>query len=147
MSLPPPSHAGRAKAPIHLWVVGLLLALWNGWGVALAIAAQTDRAPLMNPGDAAFFDAQPLWLVLLADLGALAGVAGAVSLLLQSRWAVRFFVAQVVVLSLTNGYEVAVGSSLLLNSPQLRATTAVLVVLLGAQILYAWAMKRRQVLY
>jgi len=130
-----------------LWVVGLLLVLWNAWGVALAIGAQTRRMPLMNAEDSAFFEGQPLWIAIVADLGALAGVAGAASLLLQSRWAFRFFIAQIAIIGFTNGYEVAVGRSLLLTSPDLRIATAVLALLLGAQAYYARAMLRRGVLY
>lgn len=140
------SH-GPLKAPVHLWVVGLLLVLWNAWGVALAVGVQTRQLPTFRPEDVAFFEAQPLWIALVADLGAVAGVAGAVSLLLQSRWAVRFFVAQVTLIALTNLYEVANGTSLLLDSPEVRGATAVLVALLAAQILYAWWMKRRRALY
>jgi|SRR5690606_7593227 len=136
-----------SKAPRHLWVVGLLLVLWNAWGVALAIGVQTSKIPAIDPADVAFFEAQPLWIALVADLGALAGVAGAASLLLQSRWALRFFVAQVTLIGFTNLYEVANGTSLLLDSPEIQAATAVLVVLLAAQIFYAWKMIRRRVLY
>ena len=136
-----------ARVPIHLWAVGLLLVLWNGWGVALAIGAQTRRLPLMNPEHSPFFEAQPLWIAIVADLGALAGVAGAVSLLLQSRWAFRFFVTQIVIIGLTNTYEVAIGRSLLLTNPDLRVATAVLAVLLCAQAFYARAMMRRGILY
>lgn len=139
-------HGAPAKAPIHLWLVGILLVLWNGWGVALAIGVQTKQLPTMNPEDIAFFDAQPLWLVIVADLGALAGVAGAVSLLLLSRWAVRFFVAQVAIIGSTNLYEVAIGTSLLLTSSEVRVSTAILIVLLCAQIAYAWTMRRRRLL-
>ena len=128
-------HDAPGKAPVHLWLVGLLLVLWNAWGVALAIGVQTSQLPTLNPEDAAFFEAQPLWIVILAE-----------SLLLQSRWALRFFVAQVAIIGLTNLYEMANGTSLLLSSQEVRVTTAVLAVLLGAQILYAWAMKRQKVL-
>ena len=127
--------------------MGLLLVLWNAWGVALAIGAQTRRLPLLDPADSVFFETQPLWIAVVADLGALSGVAGAVSLLLQSRWAFRFFVAQITIIALTNAYEVAVGASLLLKNPGLRAATAVLAALLCAQALYARAMIRRGVLY
>jgi len=135
-----------AKAPLHLWLVGILLVLWNGFGVALAVGVQTRQLPTMRPDDVAFFEVQPLWIVIMGDIGALAGVAGAVSLLLLSRWALRFFVAQVSIIGLTNLYEVANGTSLLLRNPELRTTTAVVAVFLGAQIAYAWAMRRRRIL-
>lgn len=140
------SYNAPAKAPFHLWLVGLLLVLWNAWGVALAIGVQTRQLAPIKPEDAAFFEAQPLWIVILADLGAVAGVAGAVSLLLLSRWALRFFLAQVALIGLTNLYEVAEGTSLLLSNSELRATTIVVAILLCAQILYAWQMKRRGIL-
>lgn len=71
---------------------------------------------------------------------------GGASLLLQSQWALRFFVAQIVILTLANTYEVAVGTSLLLGSPDVRVATAVLAVLLLAQALYARVMTKRGVL-
>lgn len=138
-------HTGRT--PTHIWVVGLLLVLWNGWGVALAVAAQTARLPAVDAETTAYFDAQPLWFVLLADIGPIAGLAGAVAILLQSRWAAWLFLTQIVVLALSNTYEVAAGTSLLLSNPDSRAGIAMLVMLLFAQFLYARAMMRRGVLY
>lgn len=135
------------RTPTHVWVVGLLLVLWNGWGVALAVAAQTARLPVVDVEMAAYFEAQPLWFVLLADIGPIAGLAGAVAILLQSRWAAWLFLAQIAVLTLSNCYEVASGTSLLLSNPESRAGIAMLAVLLCGQFLYARAMTRRGVLY
>lgn len=138
-------HTGRT--PTHIWVVGLLLVLWNGWGVALAVAAQTDRLPAVDAEMAAYFEAQPLWLILFADIGPLAGIAGAVALLLQSRWAAWLFLTQIGVLVLSNTYEVIAGTSLLLNSPESRISALTLALLLCGQVIYARAMARRGVLY
>lgn len=147
MSEGPPALSRHPKAPVHLWVVGLLLVLWNGWGVALAIAAQTASLPVADPDIAAYFAAQPSWLVLVADIGPLAGIAGSVALLLQSRWAPLLFVAHLGVITLTNLYEVALGTSLLLTSTGSRAATLVLAVLILGEIAYARTMARRGVLY
>lgn len=140
-------HERRERTPTHLWVVGLLLVLWNGWGVALAVAAQTDRLPVVDAQMAAYFEAQPLWLILFADIGPLAGVAGAVALLLQSRWAAWLFLTQIVVLITSNTYEIVAGTSLLLDNPESRGGALTLALLLCAQFLYARAMRRRGVLY
>ncbi len=126
----PLSYSSPERAPAHLWVVGLLLVLWNGWGLAFAIAAQTDRLPAVEPEASAYFEAQPLWFVVLADLGPVAGIAGAVALLLQSRWATWLFVTQIAVIVLANAYEVAIGTSLLLSNGEARLTTLVIAVLI-----------------
>ena len=143
----PPVFQRHAKAPAHLWVVGLLLVLWNGWGVALAIAAQSANLPLTDPDIAAYFAAQPSWLVLLADIGPIAGIAGSVALLLQSRWAPMLFVTHLGVILLANAYEVAIGASLLLTSGESRVATLVLAATIGGAIVYANTMARRGVLY
>ncbi len=139
--------ASRSRAPFHLWVVGLVLLLWNGLGVALAIAAQTARLPSSTPEVTAYFDSQPLWFVLLADLGPLAGLGGSLALLLESRFAARLFVAQLTIIALANAYELAVGTSLLLISPQTRSASAFLAVTILAAIAYATYLRRRGVLY
>ncbi|MBT2135565.1 hypothetical protein KK137_14600 [Croceibacterium sp. LX-88] len=131
------------RAPAHLWLVGLALVLWNGWGVAIAVAAQTSRMPVVDAVTTAYFEAQPLWFVLLADIGPFAGLAGAVALLLQSRWALPLFVTQLAVLALANFYELAIGTSLLLSVPEARGATGVLAILLLAQIAYVHFQKRR----
>jgi hypothetical protein len=143
MSEGPPTHTRLARAPFHLWVVGLLLVLWNGWGVAMAIATQTNRLPFLDPVTTAHFSAQPLWLVLFGDLGPLAGVAGGVALLLQSRWALTLFIAQFAILALANAYEVALGRSILLMVPETRMWTAILLAMMAFQIGYARLLKRR----
>ena len=97
-------------------MVGLLLIFWNSWGLALAVSAQLGSLPPDVPeGTATYFAEQPLWFVILADIGPLAGVAGAVALLLQHRLAAKLFVIQLVVIALSNAFELATGRSLLLR--------------------------------
>jgi hypothetical protein len=140
-------YADRARAPLHLWVIGVLLVLWNGVGVAIAIGAQTARLPSPDPEVTAYFDSQPAWFAIIADLGPLAGLAGSVALLLQSRHAVRLFVAQLAIIAVANAYEVVIGRSLLIDSPETRSASLVLVVMIAAEIAYAWHLTRRRVLY
>ena len=140
-------YAERPRAPLHLWVVGVLLVLWNGLGVAIAIAAQTARLPSVDPEVTAYFDNQPLWFVLFADLGPFAGVAGAVALLLRWRHALWFFVAQLAIITVANAYEVLAGTSLLVTSAESRSASLVLAILIAGEIAYAWFLTRRRVLY
>ena len=143
-----PAQRGGTRAPLHLGVVGLLLVFWNSWGLALAVSAQLGGLPPEVPaGTAAYFAEQPLWFVILADIAPLAGVAGAVALLLQHRLAARLFVIQLVVLVLSNGFEIATGHSLLLSDPMALWGTLFLLPLLAGQIFYARRLRRTGVLY
>ena len=144
----PPAQRGGTRAPLHLWVVGLLLVFWNSWGLALAVSAQLGSLPPDVPeGTATYFAEQPLWFVILADIGPLAGVAGAVALLLQHRLAAKLFVIQLVVIALSNAFELATGRSLLLSDPMALWGTLFLLPLLAGQILYAQYLRRKGVLY
>ena len=143
MTGPPTSHPRPARAPPYFWVVGLLLMLWNCWGLFGAVAAQIHLIPELPEETVAYFDRQPLWFMIVADMSPLAGVAGSLALLLQSRWAPRLYLAQIGVLVFTNAYEMLIGTSLLLTAPEARISTAFLVALLSGQTLYAHMMAKR----
>lgn len=142
------AHHYEHEGPRFIHVaIGVLLVLWNGLGLAASIAAQTGSVPAMDPETAAFFDAQPLWFVLLVDIGPAAGLAGALALLLQHRAAVWLFCVQLAVIALGNLYELAAGTSLMLGDPQVVVSTVPLFILFAAQIIYARWLHRRGLLY
>ena len=146
MSSRPPGLQRPVRAPTHLWVVGLLLVLWNCWGLFGAVAAQRGLFPM--PDEAvSYFEQQPAWFMLLADLSPLAGVAGSIALLMQSRWASLLFAAQLAIVVLANLYEVVIGTSLLLRGGPVVGSTIFLAVVLAAQVLYARYLLKRDVLY
>jgi hypothetical protein len=146
MTPAPPDYPHPMRVPLHFWPVGLLLLLWNCWGLLGAIAAQVHLLPQMPEEAIIYLDRQPLWFMVLSDLSPLAGAAGALALLVQSRWAPRLFVVQIGVLVLGNLYEIAIGTSPLLTVPETRLSTAVLLVILAAQTIYARRMARRGLL-
>jgi hypothetical protein len=129
-----------------LWAVGLLLVLWNCWGLLGAIAAQRGLFPEMPEEASAYFERQPLWFMALADLSPLSGVAGAIAVLLQSRWAPRLFMAQITIALLAMAYDLAMGTSLLLDGGPAWGGTAFLLTVLFAQYLYARFLLKRGVL-
>ena len=141
----PPPYPRHARAPIHLFGLGILLLLWNAWGALIAIFVQTGQLPLEG-ANAAYFASQSLWFVIVADVAPFAGVAGAVSLLLQSKAAVWLFCLQLSVLVLTNAYELIAGTSILLSSSPAMITSLILLALLAGQIAYARWLQKRDVL-
>ena len=86
------------KAPIHLWVVGLLTLLWNGIGCLDYYMIRTrniewiSQTPDIDPqAMLAWVDSLPIWGQLGWGLGVWMGLAGAVLLLIRRRWAVPAF--------------------------------------------------------
>lgn len=89
-------HASGAKAPLHLWIVGILSLLWNGFGCYDYFMTKTKGAEYvksMMPGvDAeavmAYLNGIPAWGTALWALGVWGGLLGSALLLARHRWAV-----------------------------------------------------------
>ena len=89
----------RERAPAHLWVVGIVALLWNGFGAYDYFMTRTQGAAYvesMMPGiDAnklmAYIDSFPLWASAGWGLGVWGGLLGAVLLLMRHRLAVPVF--------------------------------------------------------
>lgn len=101
-----------AKTPVHLWIVGVLALLWNGWGgydYLMTRMRNTDYLAAMMPGVdpnemLAYLDAYPIWAQFGWGLGVWAAVLGSILLLLRSRYAVWAFAASLVGMVLSFGY-------------------------------------------
>ncbi len=86
----------RDKAPAHLWVVGVLALLWNGFGAYDYFMTRTRGAAYvesMMPGVdgsklIAYIDSFPIWASAGWGLGVWGGLLGAVLLLMRHRLAV-----------------------------------------------------------
>jgi len=85
-----------AKAPVHLWIVGLLSLLWNGFGCYDYLMTRlrneeyfTSMAPGVDPkAMLAWVDGFPLYAQFGWGLGVWMGLAGSILLLMRHRWAV-----------------------------------------------------------
>ena len=138
-----PPGRKASKPPLHLWLVGILSLLWSMWGAYIALSAQFGAFPNLRPADQAYFDAQPLWFVIFADAGLIAGIAGAIALLVQHRSAVWLFMTELVILTASNLFEVAIGRSPLLDNRASVVGTLFLLAILALQAAYAARMRRR----
>jgi hypothetical protein len=88
------SAAAPARAPRHLWVVGILSLLWNAMGAFDYLMTQTRNAGYMGnftPEQLEYFYGFPSWAVALWALAVWGAVLGSVLLLLRKRLAVPVF--------------------------------------------------------
>jgi hypothetical protein len=149
-------RAGRT--PWHLWLVGVVALLWNGYGAYDYTMTQTGGEAYLRQAaqgmgwDAAktdafirFYETVPVWMTAAWAIGVWGGVAGAILLLVRRRWAVWAFAASLlgaiagVVFHYTSGAGEIMGQE---------GTVMNAVILVGAVFFlwYAWTMAKRGVL-
>ena len=105
--------------PWHLWVVGLVAAVWNGFGCFDYTMTQTNRDQWfaqmgMTPEQLAYFEAMPSWTHAAWAVGVWGGLLGAILLLLRRRWALHAFILSflgwlagaIYAFAMSNGMEV-----------------------------------------
>ena len=104
------------RTPVHLWIVGGLALIWNAFGgydYLMSRMHNADYVKSMMP-DAdpavmfAYMDAMPGYASIGWGLGIWAGLAGAILLLLRSRFAVHAFIASLVGMALSFSYQLFV---------------------------------------
>jgi hypothetical protein len=145
-----PRDAARSRAPWHLWVVGGLTLLWNGFGAFDYLMTQTQNEGYMSqftPAQLEFFYGFPAWLVAFWALAVWGGVLGSLLLLLRSRWAVEVFLVSLLSMVVTtiHNYFIADGLAVMGGAGPLVFSSVIFLVALGL-FLYARAMRRRGVL-
>ncbi len=141
--------------PVHLWIVGVLALLWNGFGAydyLMTRMRNTDYLAGMMPGTdpnaiLAWIDAFPIWAQLGWGLGVWGGLIGAILLLMRSRWAVWAFAVSLL------GAVLGLGYQLLMAPPppgvdgaMARVMPAVIVIVAGFLFWYSRDQEKKGVL-
>lgn len=146
----------RGRAPWHLWLVGILTLLFNGYGAFDYYMTQTGDAAYMQmagesmgvdgPTALAFFGSFPPWMVAFWAIGVFSSVAGSLLLLARSRLTVAAFV-----LALVGLVGTAIGQ-LSIETPDWassQTTTIIAIVIWSVQVfslIYFRSMRLRGVL-
>jgi hypothetical protein len=137
---------GKRKAPWHLWVVAVLALLWNLSGAYTILMARAGRLSGLSADEAAYYAAQPFWFAIVVDVALFAPIAGAVALLLRHRSAVWLFGLSLVAVLSSDIYDLAAGTSRALANNMAMIVTGLIALIALLQLLYARAMKKREVL-
>lgn len=147
--------SGPARPPVHLWIVGALAVLWNGFGCYDYLMTRmrntdylADMMPTVDPeATLAWVDAFPVWAQFGWGLGVWAGLAGGVLLLLRHRWAVPALGLSLVGALLGLGYQIVAAPPLAgADDPTFKVMPYVIILVAAALALYASAMRKTGVL-
>jgi len=101
--------------PVHLWIVGTLALLWNGFGCYDYLMTRMRDAdyiksmmPEVDPTTVfAWTDSFPMWASAGWGLGVWMGLIGAVLMLMRTRWAIPAFALSLLGAVVGLGYQMA----------------------------------------
>ena len=134
------------ERPWHLWVVAIAAFLWNAAGAFTIMMAQAGKLYDLEPGEREYYAAQPVWFVIVTDMSLIAAVAASIALVLRRRAAVQLYAFSFAAILITNGYELAAGTSRMLATRAAFIVTIVIAVIALFEVAYAWVIKRRSML-
>ncbi len=143
----------KAATPWHLWAVGVISLLWNGFGAWDFVMSLTQRetywrASGMTDAMIAYYNAMPTWMYVPWVLGVWGAVAGSILLLLRSRFAVHAFVLSLLgaVVSLLYGAVIDKAPAPPPEMAVMAYMPYVITVIAAFLAWYAWTMSRKGVL-
>ena len=143
------------RAPVHLWIIGVLALLWNGFGsydYLMTRMRNTDYLASMMPNvdpnaTLAWIDSFPMWAQFGWGLGVWAGLIGSLLLLIRSRWAVWALGLSLVGALLGLGYQIFAAAPLPgAEGAMFEVMPYVIILVAAALFLYSRAMEKKGVL-
>jgi hypothetical protein len=100
--------SAETRAPAHLWIVGVLALLWNGFGCFDYLMTNLKNKTYLSQLTAdqlAYMNSLPAWLTGVWAVGVWGGLAGSILLLLRSRHAVWVFGLSLIGAIVGMGYQ------------------------------------------
>jgi hypothetical protein len=143
-----------AKAPIHLWIVGFLSLIWNGFGCYDYLMTRMRNEDYFRSMDIdpqamlAWTDGFPLYAQFGWGLGVWLALAGSILLLMRHRWAVPALVLSFLGAIISLGYQIflAPPPPPPMNEGAMAMMPWVLIVIAGALAYYAHRQQKAGVL-
>jgi hypothetical protein len=140
---------GTARAPWHLWAVGIVSLLWNAFGCYDYLMTVTHDASWLAsvpPAAMAIVDAFPAWAVAAWAIGVWVSLLAAILLLLRSRHAATAFLASLLGAMVSYAYQATSGLPATMGGAVYWVMPTVIVVAIVAQWYYARRMTAAGVL-
>jgi hypothetical protein len=147
--------SAQARTPTHIWIVGILALLWNGFGCYDYLMTRTSGAAYINAmmhtdqGSAimAYINSFPIWVSAGWGFGVWGGLAGSILLLMRSRHAVAAFAVSAIGAIVGLGWQLLNPSGIAEMSETVNRVMPIVIIIVAiALFLYARAQERKGVL-
>ena len=145
------SIGGASRTPRHLWAVGVLALLWNGYGAYDYVMTNTGgegylRGTGFTDAQIAYFNAMPAWMTAVWAIGVWGGLLGAILLLVRRKLAYPVFAVSFVTILISMVYSYALSDGAEVMGTSYSIMSAVVALIGLGELLYARAMAKRGVL-
>lgn len=137
------------KAPVHLWIVGVLAVLWNAMGAFDYSATQLKLEFYMaqfTQDQLDYFYAFPAWMDAAWAIAVWSSLLGSLVLLLRKSWAVGLFGVAILGLAISTIYNFVLSNGLEMMGSEAAMFTVVIWVIAVVLFFYARAMAKKGVL-
>jgi hypothetical protein len=137
------------KAPVHLWIVGILAVLWNAVGCFDYYATQSKLESYMGqftPEQLEYFYGFPMWADAAWAIAVWGSLLASIGLLLRKAWAVWLFGLAILGMAATAVYSFVLSDGMALMGSGAVYFTIVIWAIALFLFFYAKAMARKGVL-
>ena len=137
------------KAPVHLWIVGILAVLWNAVGCFDYFATQSQLDSYMSqftPEQLEYFYGFPAWADACWAIAVWGSLLGSLLLLARKAWAVWLFGLAILGMAGTTVYNFVLSDGMAVMGQAAAIFTVVIWVIALFLFFYARAMAKRGVL-
>ena len=142
-------NPNNAKAPVHLWIVGVIALLWNAMGVFDYLATKMRLEFYMSqftPEQLEYFYSFPAWMIAAWAVAVWGDLLGSIALLMRKAWAVWLFGVAILGLAVSSLYTLVLSNGLEIMGSEAAGFTAVIWVIALFLFFYSLAMAKRGVL-
>lgn len=130
--------SSNGKAPWHLWLVGVLALVWNGFGAFDYVMTETRNSSYMSSftqEQLDYFYSFPAWVVATWAASVWGGVLGAVLLLARRSIAVPVFTLSLVTMAITFFHNYVLTNGLAIMGGKEGLIFTAVIVLIGVLLL------------
>jgi hypothetical protein len=135
------------STPVHLWIVGILALLWNAFGCYDYLMTMTGDAAYLSQFTAdqiAYWESLPSWTAAFWALGVWGGLAGAVLLLIRSRYSVWAFAVSLIGAVVGLGYQMFMTDMpASLKEGFMGIMPWIIIAVAAFQLWYSWSMEKK----
>jgi hypothetical protein len=142
-------NLNNPKAPVHLWIVGVLALLWNAVGAFDYLATKMRLDSYMSQFTAEqldYFYGFPAWMVAAWAVAVWGALLGSLGLLMRKAWAVWVFGVSLLGLAVSTVYNFVLSNGAAIMGDVAVIFTAVIWAIGLFLFFYAKAMAKRGVL-